>query len=213
MKTKILYVLPFVLAFAVVTGLFMYLNSTYQNIFGFDFSPKSNLHSNADSTKISISDSLKNLSSNEEITLPDSLKTDSAYIKNLKDSVSTEMYTDGKTGSKNLTEQKNVIDNNFKKQLNSATGTKIQKLDSLKNGADKQYSFNNKTLKDTAYASWVKNVTSIYEAMEPKKAAKIIQNYSDNVARDILYTMKKKTAAKIVAELNPEVANRIFRFE
>jgi flagellar motility protein MotE (MotC chaperone) len=213
MKTKLLYVLPFVLAFAVITGILMYLNSAYQNIFGFDFSPTSNLQSNADLTKIGTSDSLKTHSSNEE-TLPlDSLKTDSVYAKNLKDSVRTELYIDGKTGTTNLAEQKNAADINNKKQQSLITGTKSQNLDSLKNGADKQYTYNNKTLKDTTYASWIKNVTSIYEAMEPKKAAKIIQNYSDNVARDILYTMKKKTAAKIVAELNPEVANRIFRFE
>jgi len=49
--------------------------------------------------------------------------------------------------------------------------------------------------------------------MEPKKAAKIIQTYSDNIARDILYNMNKKTAAKVVSEFNPETTNRIFRFE
>jgi flagellar motility protein MotE (MotC chaperone) len=63
------------------------------------------------------------------------------------------------------------------------------------------------------YTDWITKVTSIYSGMEPKKAAKIIQTYSDNVARDILYNMNKKTAAKVVSELSPETANRIFRFE
>ena len=63
------------------------------------------------------------------------------------------------------------------------------------------------------YTDWVKKVTSIYSSMESRKAAKIIQTYSDNVARDILYSMNKKTAAKVVSELSPETANRIFRFE
>lgn len=62
---------------------------------------------------------------------------------------------------------------------------------------------------DSAYISWKKQTAALYELMEPKKAAKIIQNFSDNIARDILYTMKKKKAAEILAQLNPETANRI----
>ncbi|MDP3682477.1 MAG: hypothetical protein Q8S01_00960, partial [Ignavibacteria bacterium] len=62
---------------------------------------------------------------------------------------------------------------------------------------------------DTAYLNWKKQTAALYELMEPKKAAKIIQNFSDNIARDILYTMKKKKAAEILAQLNPETANRI----
>ena len=67
--------------------------------------------------------------------------------------------------------------------------------------------------KEEEYSEWLKKVTAIYESLEPGKAAKIIQTYSDNVARDILYNMRKKNAAKIVAELSPETTNRIFRFE
>lgn len=62
--------------------------------------------------------------------------------------------------------------------------------------------------RDSAYFAWKKQTASLYEMMEPKKAAKIIQNFSDNVARDILYSMKKKKAAEILAQLNPETANR-----
>jgi flagellar motility protein MotE (MotC chaperone) len=66
---------------------------------------------------------------------------------------------------------------------------------------------------NSEYKDWIQKVTRIYSAMEPRKSAKIIQTYSDNVARDILYNMNKKTAAKVVSEFSPETANRIFRFE
>jgi flagellar motility protein MotE (MotC chaperone) len=47
--------------------------------------------------------------------------------------------------------------------------------------------------------------------MDAKKAAKIILTYSDNIAKDIVYSMKKKKAAEILAQLNPETVNRITR--
>ena len=47
--------------------------------------------------------------------------------------------------------------------------------------------------------------------MDPAKAAKIIQGYSDNVARDLIYSMKKNKASEILAAFSPENANRIMR--
>ncbi|MGQ9643279.1 MAG: magnesium transporter MgtE N-terminal domain-containing protein, partial [Ignavibacterium sp.] len=66
---------------------------------------------------------------------------------------------------------------------------------------------------DSTYQNWLKKVSKLLEQMEPAKASKIIQNYSDNVARDIIYSMNKKSAAKIVSELSPEVAQRIIRYD
>ena len=40
MKEKIIYIVSFLLAFAFVTGLLIFLNSTYNNIFTFDFTTK-----------------------------------------------------------------------------------------------------------------------------------------------------------------------------
>ena len=45
--------------------------------------------------------------------------------------------------------------------------------------------------------------------MDSKKAAKLIQNYSDNVSRDIIYTMKKKKAAEVLNAMNVETASKI----
>jgi flagellar motility protein MotE (MotC chaperone) len=68
-----------------------------------------------------------------------------------------------------------------------------------------------KTESDEEYKKWVKETSKFYESMESAKAAKIILNYSDNIAKDILYSMKKKKAAEILAEINPEIAKRITR--
>ena len=41
MKEKLIYILSFALVFALVTGALIYLNSYYQNIFAFNFTPVS----------------------------------------------------------------------------------------------------------------------------------------------------------------------------
>ena len=41
MKQGIIYGGTFLFAFVIVTGLIIYLNSTYENIFQLDFAPKS----------------------------------------------------------------------------------------------------------------------------------------------------------------------------
>jgi len=61
------------------------------------------------------------------------------------------------------------------------------------------------------YKKWIAETSKFYESMESAKAAKIILKYSDNIAKDILYSMKKKKAAEILAEINPEIAKRITR--
>jgi flagellar motility protein MotE (MotC chaperone) len=49
--------------------------------------------------------------------------------------------------------------------------------------------------------------------MDTKKAAKIIEGYTDNIAREILFSMKKKKAAEIISELKPEAATRIMNLQ
>ena len=64
---------------------------------------------------------------------------------------------------------------------------------------------------DSLYREWTKKTAKLYEIMDPAKAAKIIQGYSDNVARDLIYSMKKNKASEILAAFSPENANRIMR--
>ena len=63
--------------------------------------------------------------------------------------------------------------------------------------------------RDSLHKAWVKNTAKLYESMDTRKAAKIIQGYSDNIVRDLLLTMKRKKAAEILAEFKLETATRI----
>ena len=166
MKQGIIYGGTFLFVFVIVTGLLIYLNSSYENIFQFNFAPKS------------------------LVQLSDSTKTDSLNVTENKEPIIEQDSTIA---------QDSIL-------LSSLGG--IETNDSVKNNPVTQ-----NIVQGKEYTEWITKVTSIYAAMEPKKAAKIIQTYSDNVARDILYNMSKKTAAKVVSELSPETANRIFRFE
>jgi flagellar motility protein MotE (MotC chaperone) len=58
--------------------------------------------------------------------------------------------------------------------------------------------------KDSAYAAWLKATVKLYESMDSKQAAKLIQNFSDSEARDLIYSMKKKKAAEILSNLSAE---------
>ena len=66
-------------------------------------------------------------------------------------------------------------------------------------------------IKKEEYLQWAKSTAKIYESMDSGAAAKIIQNYSDSVARDVIYYMKKKKAAAVLAVLDPKLATRITR--
>lgn len=207
MKQGIIYGGAFLFVFVIVTGLIIYLNSSYENIFQFNFAPKS-LIQLSDSTK---TDSLKVVEKGEQLHQTDSsLVQDSVLLSSLggieaNDSVHIDKIANG--------DVKNQLENPNNKTGNEKVETKNPKTDVTVNQQQNVTSETNKVIQGKEYTDWITKVSSIYSAMEPKKAAKIIQTYSDNVARDILYNMNKKTAAKVVSELSPETANRIFRFE
>lgn len=207
MKQGIIYGGTFLFAFVIVTGLLIYLNSSFENIFQFNFAPKSFLQL-SDSTR---TDSLNVLPTEEPISESDStILQDSILLSSLGGVETFDSMNIDKTDSINVKKQieiPNIKKGNEKVDLkNTKTDVSIDQPQ-----IDKPITQNITQGKE--YTEWVQKVTSIYAAMEPKKAAKIIQTYSDNVARDILYNMNKKTAAKVVSELSPETANRIFRFE
>lgn len=195
MKPGIIYGGVFLFAFVIVTGLLIYMNSTYENIFQFNFAPKS----------LVVADSLKT----------DSLKTALNDSTAVKDSVllsSMSGVEENDSLNQNPVENKE-IENLEQNKHNEVVDQKNPKTDLTSNQQQNNQTTTQTLPQGKEYTEWVTKVTSIYSAMEPKKAAKIIQTYSDNVARDILYNMNKKTAAKVVSELSPETANRIFRFE
>lgn len=183
MKEKIVYGLIFTLLFAIVSAGMIYFNSKYKNIFAFDFSPRINEEQHK-----------------KDLAKTDSLKTDSLKVDTLK-------ANDDTLKTKELKGEENIISTNDIKnyQIPQITNTSLKTEVPFRLPA----SDNTKAKKDSIYNEWVKQTVKLYESMDSKKAAKVIINYSDNIARDILLKMKKKKAAEILAELKPEVVSRI----
>lgn len=201
MKQGIIYGGAFVFVFVIVTGLLIYLNSSYENIFQFNFSPKKDFQLK-DSTTTEVIKATVNETFNDSSEVKDSVLFSSMGEFEAKDSAKGNLITEIKnTAPESVKENKNKS----KDQLLGNNQSPVLPNDDAQITKDLEH--------NNEYKDWVQKVTSIYSAMEPKKAAKIIQTYSDNVARDILYNMSKKTAAKVVSEFSPETANRIFRFE
>jgi len=212
MKQGIIYGGTFLFAFVIVTGMIIYFNSSYENIFQFNFAPKSTVQlsdsTKTDSTK---TDSLNAAENNELTALSDSTTIQDSVLLS---SIGGVEANDSTKTDKNLNQiGKNQQENLNQKKGNEIFDPKIIKTDITQNQQTDIKPVTQNVAQGKEYTDWVQKVTSIYSALDPKKAAKIIQTYSDNVARDILYNMSKKTAAKVVSELSPETANRIFRFE
>ncbi len=192
MKEKIIYGFAFTAAFIIVTLLMIYAASNYRNVFEFDFTPVTNAQSgNPKTTPVNKSKSAANLKHGQSEPIQ-SNKENSAYdmlSMNVRDSVLIDSLRTLLEELKKLKAEKET------KQVVPINVQPDKSKEAIK--------------KDSAYKAWVKNTVKLYEAMDSKKAAKIIQSYSDNIARDIIFSMKKKKAAEIIAELKPEVANRI----
>jgi len=208
MKNTIIYIGTFVAAFLLITGAFVFLNSYYVDIFNFNFAqvkrpPQKQpvkissidsallqeMKSALKEMKSDLLDSLTSVNKQNNLApLTNRAVNDSLLIDSLHKHIA-QMVKDAKN--------KEQISKNKKQRTESTnpTASIAETTQSIK--------------RDSSYSSWKKQTAALYEMMEPKKAAKIIQNFSDNIARDILYSMKKKKAAEILAQLNPETANRI----
>jgi hypothetical protein len=206
MKQGIIYGGVFLFAFVIITGLLIYLNSSYENIFQFNFAPKSlvQLSDSSKTDSLNISENTKPVTELDSTVVQDTVLLSSLGVIENKDSIKND-----NSDSIKVKKNPDIPNKNGNEKLDIKNSRFEVKSDLPPN--DKPILQNIAQGKE--YTEWVTKVTSIYAAMEPKKAAKIIQTYSDNVARDILYNMSKKTAAKVVSEFSPETANRIFRFE
>ena len=187
------------MAFLLTTGLIVYLNSTYNNIFQFDFSalPQNvNSTSISDTSKVTLGQ-LKDFMQNElKNELLDSLRA--IYAGNNHDTIYANQQVDSV-----LIDSLRVLELALKqKNLASVKQIKQKQVEPTQKSEMKA-----KT--DTSYTRWTKETAKLYESMDPQQAAKIIQSYSDNVARDIIYSMRQKSAAQVLSALNPETANRI----
>lgn len=187
MKTP-LYALTFVIAFIAVTGILIVSNDHYNNIFKFDFRPRAVVDSAmAKEKKLAKAkaDSLAHKGDSLHVAQSDSLSK--------ADSSTASGYTAP------------VPDIDLR--ANTATTTS--------GTTNSQMSQNIKKLvkADSSYFKWKKATIKLYESMDSKKLAKIILSLTDNEARELIYSMKKKKAAEILSYLNPDDIKRLTRLQ
>lgn len=65
--------------------------------------------------------------------------------------------------------------------------------------------------KDSTYTAWLKKTVKICESMKPQNAAKLIQEKSDSEARDLIYAIKQKKVANILAVMDDETVKKLTR--
>ncbi len=194
MKEKVIYIVSFMLTFALVSGVFIYLNSIYKNIFVFDFTPVTQVQ-NPQANKIEQKAEKKTFPSKNE----EPIKIDSPP-KNIPDI----KPNDAVTAKKDIV-QAPKLTMPIAEQNKAEKEKLVQQTEVIKPSILEKES----ARKDSAYKAWLKQTVKLYESMDTQRAAKIIRGYSDNIARDILLSMKKKKAASILAEFKPEEAIRI----
>ncbi len=197
---KVIYGAVFVFAFALVTGALIYLSSSYRNIFKFDFAPAGTPYEN-----VAVKNSNKKSDVTKDLTIKEKSenKSDTTTIAgqipasgNTKDSLYKALLNDLDKLQKENDELKKLKDQLAQKDIKIK---EIEKISEIK--------------ADSSYTKWKKEMVKLYEKMDSKAAAKLIQTLNENQAKDILNIMKKKKAAEIISQLHPEVASRLVRFE
>lgn len=187
MKDKLIVIMVYTLTFAGVTAGIIFLNQKYENIFKFDFRPAQS-HNQINLKAPEYRSALAKYESEIRKKILDSL----IAVNALK--TSEEKFVDQ---TPVLRDSLQKVKSKLKAVLNS------RKQDSIQ-AAQMRLASNKKE-----YEEWLKKTASLYNSMESAQAAKIIKKYSDNVARDIIYKLKKQKAAEILAMLNPDEATRI----
>lgn len=201
MANKLVYVLVFLLAFIGTTGVIYFLNTRYENIFAFDFSaPKVYLPKPKPAAPGAAAAAAGSAAASEGIAQTPGDSTSAAPEENNTENTAKEDSV-----------RRALLDEIAKLKKDKQQLMAAQKQIEQK---DKQIARLQTTVQvkqDSAYIKWKREMVKIYEAMDSGAAAKIIQKLPDNVAKDIIFLMKKKKAAQIISQLNPESANRLTR--
>lgn len=234
MKTKLIYGATYLFVFFAVSGLLIILNQKYENIFQFNFNERKSVSTIVKSDSTSNNDSLSNQNNIfNQANLLDSLDNQVADSTQI-DSTNTDTYqsTFAQKDSVQLKNEKDISKLQTeipKKIISSKENTNINKKNEDKQKVQNEYlantqqnqltqvqneidiTKNKSTEKDSAYIKWKKSTVKLYELMDPKKAAKIISQHSDNIARDLIYSMNKKKAAQILQYLDNETVIKLTR--
>jgi len=205
-----LYILTFLVVFIAVTGLLIVANDQYNNIFKFDFSPRTYIDSTTTKQKnlakdAAKEDTLKNVVDSLNVAVADSVITNADSTKKINEkSKELTARVSNKPSKIGKIEKKATIQSN----VNQAA---VNKLNTQQ--VQNQQNILTSKMPDSTYNKWKKATVKIYESMDPKKIAKIITSLSDNEAREIIYSMKKKKAAEILSYLNPDEVKRLTRLQ
>jgi flagellar motility protein MotE (MotC chaperone) len=210
MKEKIVYGIIFGGAFIAVTLAIIYMNSMYNNIFNFDFSPPKMQKT------VAVNTAQQTEPQSEEIQ-PEVIEEEIPEIPAEEEVIEEkDTVVVNNKANKSLLDSLNILRNKIAElEKQQITKNKEAKANEIKNTSQKKDSIKaiaaeeSKMIDSKKLEAWAKETAKLYEAMDPKKAAKIIQSYSDNESREVIFKMNKKKAAKILAELDPEIANRI----
>ncbi len=200
MKTGVMAIVVFVAAFILTTAALIFLNTQFMNIFKFDFrsvhvskeavsSDSSAVKDSTLNTNLALNDSTKALDSLKTISNKPDTKTDSLKTAEKKDvKPETQIPVDTKIASiPSVIEQKKPVE---------------AKPDEATTNKQGFVSGDAAKMDPVAYNKWKKNMAGIMEIMDSKKASQILRTYSDNIARDIFFSMKKKKAAEILSKFD-----------
>ncbi len=202
MKDKLIYIMILLITFILVTGAMYYGASNYKNIFALDFASVEPDSLQSKTEKPAVTEN------KQTAQIPVIAKNDSVKNSLASDRVSPEP-ADVKISASAFSDSSNAIFEELRK-IKEMLRQKDQTAPVQASAPDLT---KKNSMKDSVYNKWIKNSVKLYETMDSKKAAKIIQGYNDNIARDIIFSMKKKKAAEIIAEFKPELVNRIISVE
>jgi flagellar motility protein MotE (MotC chaperone) len=204
----------FVAAFAITTWGMIFLNKNFQNIFKFNFNPRTEAPINQV----------------EEPTIPKTEKIDSFAVTTLEDTTELDSPKNNYSKTEKIVIQKIVRDTVIQKIDNPKLLSGIDSLNKVVQKLENEVSEKEKQLESAqneltsfkesltaskenkkSYEEWLKTTVDLFEEMDARKASKLIQKYSDNEARDIIYSMRKKNAAEILSYLKPDDVIKITR--
>ncbi len=205
MKNIIVASLVFAVAFVAVTALIIMANWEFRNIWDFDFTTRpvkkvithKVTFASKDYWKIE-----KYMNDTFKPALMDTLHK--MYFKKKIDTV-YEVIVKDKSLLKTIDKaMKEVL---AKDQVIKKKDSKIKQLEDEKKALKEKFS---KKI-DEDYIAWIKNNAKLLSNLDAARASKILQIYSDNVAHDLIYAMKKKKAAEILSYLTPQQVAKITR--
>ncbi len=189
MKGIIVYAVLFLFTFIIVSLGMYQANNKYENLFHFDLRDRFALaleKKSQDSVK-AFQDSVKQKIEQDSIT----------KSKN-RDTTLTAEAAHGDVAKTEAVE-KNTAGKN-EEQGKPLAGSII---DPVKNKMQAE--------KDSARVIWKRKTIKVYESMDSKQLAKIIPDLENDLARDLIYSMKDKKRGEVLGLLSKEVVLRLTR--